>query len=401
MENSLTDMLLAALPPPSLAAGAILAFVVALFGLVQGLVGLILLWRFLRAGRAAATEPPAPAKALPAITILKPLHGDEPRLEEALTSFFMQDYPQFQIVFGVQSANDPAIAVVEHLRARFPTTDTCLVIDATQHGTNRKVSNLINMMGKARHDLLVLADSDIHAAPDYLLKLAQSLALPGTGMATTLYTGLPATRGFIPRLGAAQINYAFLPGVLIGRAFGREDGLGATMATTRAVLDRIGGFPALANHIADDAMLAAKVRALGLAIRLAPTIPATTVAEHSLGDLCRRELRWARVNRSLAPVPYAASVIQYPLVFALIGLTLMPGSSLALAGFALAWIFRALIARGMDRALGLGAPAPALLLPLRDLLSAVAVVKSFTGHTVHWRGEVLAVDRPSPFPPKA
>ncbi len=400
MDNSLSDVLHAALPLHGIVGGAALACaILSAFGLLQGLLGLVFVRRFLRRG---APSPAAMAgeDKLPAITVLKPLHGDEPLLDAALASFFAQDYPEFQLVFGVQNPNDPAIGVVARLRAQFPDRRVALVIDATQHGTNRKISNLINMMSEARHDLLVVADSDIHAAPDYLRTVQRSLAEPGTGMVTTLYTGLPADQSLAARLGATQINHAFLPGVLIGRALGREDGLGATMALTRANLDRIGGFAALANHIADDAMLAAKLRALGLAVRLAPSIPATTVAEHGFRHLCRRELRWARVNRSLAPLGFAASVVQYPLAFALAVLALVPGLPMAWGWFVLCWLARAAIARRIDRALGLPSPAPIFYLPLRDLLSIVAVVMSFTGDKVYWRGEIVVVERPSTLSPK-
>ena len=376
---------------------ALAAVVLAAFGVLQGVLGLAFLARFLR--RARRERALAQTKACPPITVLKPLHGDEPLLEAALASFFAQDYPAFQLVFGVQRPDDPAIAVVERLRARFPACDASLVIDGTQHGANRKVSNLINMMANARHDVLVVADSDIHAAPDYLRAVQASLAMPGTGMVTTLYTGLPADHSLAARLGASQINHAFIPGVLIGRALGREDGLGATMALTRATLERVGGFASLANHIADDAVLAAKVRKLGHAVRLAPTIPATTVAEHRFGDLCRRELRWARVNRSLAPLGYGASVVQYPLAFALVTLALAPGAAAAWGWLAFCWLLRGATARGIDRALRLAPRAPLALLPLRDLLSVVAVMMSFAGDKVYWRGQVVVVE-PPPLLPK-
>jgi ceramide glucosyltransferase len=386
------------LPLSAATAVALVLLALAAFGLLQGVFGLAFLARFLR--RARRMRARAQTLAGPAISVLKPLHGDEPLLEEALTSFFVQDYPAFQLVLGVQTSNDPAIAVVERLRARFPACDVSLVIDATQHGKNRKISNLINMMEKARHDLLVVADSDIHAAQDYLGSVQAMLATPGTRMVTTLYTGLAADRSLAARIGASQINHAFIPGVLIGRALGREDGLGATMALTRETLARVGGFAALADHIADDAVLAVKVRELGLAVRLAPSIPATTVAERGLRDLCRRELRWARVNRSLAPLSYAASVVQYPLAFALMTLALAPGAAWAWGWLGFCWLLRGATARGIDHALALAPRVPLALLPLRDLLSVVSVVMSFAGDKVYWRGEVVAVEPPPRLSPK-
>lgn len=359
-------------------------------GVAQGAAGLVLLERFLKA-------PELVAENLPPITILKPLHGDDPELEAALATFLTQDYPTFQVVFGVQNPADPALTVVERLRARFPGRDIAVVVDATQHGRNRKIGNLINMEGAARHDILIIADADIHVAPDYLRRVAASLAQPGTGMVTTLYTGLPARNTLPSRLGAMHISQVFLPGVLLGRALGREDGLGATMALHRATLEAAGGFAAIANLIADDAALAVRVRALGLHVRLAQTVPATTVAESSFRALYSHELRWARVNRSLAPFSFAGSMVQYPLAFALLALALAPGAKWAVEWFAMCWLYRAGIGRVIDYRLALTPRSPLGLvaLLLRDALSLAALVSSFTGNKVMWRGEIVEVDHRS------
>ncbi len=251
--------------------------------------------------------------ARPPITILQPLHGDEPLLEEALASVFAQDYPDFQVVFGVQNPADPALDVVRRLQARFPERDIAVVVDATQHGSNRKVGNLINMLAVARHDVLVIADSDVHVTPDYLDRLVADLPRPGTGLATTIYTGLPANGGLAARLGATQITHALLPGALLARALGRQDCFGASMALTRATLERIGGLQALADHLADDNVLGRLVREQGLAVELAATVPATTVPETTLKALWMHELRWARTIRALEPLGFALSAVQYPL----------------------------------------------------------------------------------------
>jgi len=332
----------------------------------------------------------------PPITILKPLHGDEPLLEAALESTIRQDYPAFQIVFGVQDPADSAIAVVNRLRARHPDADIALVIDRTDHGPNRKVGNLINMLPSARHDLIVIADSDLHVAPDYLRHIAATLATPGVGLATVLYAGLPASTALPARLGATQITHGFLPGALMARAMGRQDCLGATMALRRDTLARIGGLEALVRHLADDNVLGQRVRALGLGVALAPTVVATTVPEDSLRALFRHELRWARTIRALAPSAHAASVLQYPLVWAaLAGLASPWGWSL----FAVAWIARALAARGIDLALapmlnGLATPSPIWHLPARDAMSVAVWLVSHAGKHVDWRGQGLHADTP-------
>jgi ceramide glucosyltransferase len=341
---------------------------------------------------------------MPSITVLKPLHGAEPMLEAALATLCVQDHPDYQIVFGVQDRADPAVAVVDRLRARFPEREIALVVDPTRHGANGKVGNLINMLPAARHPILAIADSDLHVRPDYLSRLLVALAEPGTGLVTTLYAGLPATDCLAGRLGATQITHGFLPGALLSRALGRQDCLGATMVLRRETLDRIGGLPALVDHLADDNALGRLVAGLGLAVRLATgTIPATTVPETTLRALLRHELRWARTIRALAPGPFAASVLQYPLVWAMLAVLLSGAAIWALALFLFAWVARAVLARGIDRSLapllaGVAFAAPVWLLPLRELMSVVVLAGGFTGSRVDWRGHALDADGPVAVP---
>ncbi len=365
---------------------AALAAIISLVGIVQVLAGWVLVRRF------AAAPHPAPS-ALPPVSVLKPLHGDEPLLEAALASICEQDYPAFQIVFGVQDAADPALAAVAAVRARFAHVDIAVVADATPHGANRKVANLINMLPAARHDVLVIADSDIHAGPDYLRRVIGALERPGVGLATTLYTGRAAQqRTLAARLGITGIAHYFLPGAMLGRALGRQDCLGATMAIRRATLDAVGGFPALSPYVADDAVLGGLVRSRGLSVALAGTVPETTVAEADLPALLRHELRWARTTRTLAPVAFAASIVQFPLVWSLAALLLAGGAAWAWVLLVVCWVIRAAAARGIDAALGHAAPL--WLLPLREALSVCVLLAAYAGDEVHWRGEVLRVAAP-------
>ncbi|MBC7799170.1 MAG: bacteriohopanetetrol glucosamine biosynthesis glycosyltransferase HpnI [Gemmatimonadaceae bacterium] len=336
----------------------------------------------------------------PPVTILKPLHGNEPLLEQALATFCAQNYPAFQVVFGVQDAADPALPILDKLRARFPAVDIAVVIDPTPHGLNRKVANLLNMLPHARHDVLVIADSDIHAAPDYLAHLVASLRQPGVGLVTTLYSGLPAGPGLTSWLGAEHINHAFLPGALMARGLGREDCLGATMALTRSMLDRVGGLPALVDHLADDAELGRLVKALGGRIALAQTVPATTVAEAHLPELFAHELRWARTILSLAPIGFAMSCIQYPLFWAALTVGLSGGEDWAWTAFAFAWLVRGLANTGIDRVLGLSPAAGFWCLPLRDIMSITIMLASLRSDRVAWRGQTLRTTRPSLAPGK-
>ena len=359
----------------------------ALAGLGQCAGGLLAWRRF----RAAAARIP---RDLPGVTILKPLHGDEPLLEDALATICRQDYPVFQVVFGLQDPDDPALAVLHRLRDRFPTVDMAVVVERTQHGANRKIGNLINAFAEARHDVVVIADSDMHVAPDYLRRLVAALEQPGVGLVTSIYAGLPASGSIAARLGAAYINHAFMPGALMARALGRRDCLGATMALTRATLERVGGLRALVDHLADDAVLGHRVLALGQAIALADTVPRTTVPEVSVSALMKHEVRWARTIRSLAPAGFVSMALQFPLFWAVLTLLLATGAGWAWGLLAVTWGVRAAVAGMLDRDLQAGTRLGAWLLPLRDVLSIGVMLASYRSRRVAWRGQMMIAARP-------
>lgn len=346
-------------------------------------------------GRILPEDEPAPT-ALPPISVLKPLHGTEPLLETALESFFVLDYPAYQLVFGVQSEADAALPILERLRRRHPAVDAAIVIDAALHGSNRKIGNLINMLPSARHAMLVISDADMHVPAWYLQKVAAALARPGAGVATTLYTGLAGDPGLPALLGRAQINHGFLPAAALARWLGRQDCLGATMALTRETLAELGGLEALADHLADDNVLGRLARRQGRSIELASVIPATTVPEASFPALWRHELRWARTIRALVPGAYFGVILQFPLFWAVLSLLL---SGFALWGWpllGLAALIRWGLAWRLERRLRLATPAARIpgpwLFLLRDLLSAAIFAASFRGDTVEWRGHVLRAD---------
>ena len=374
-----------------IAAATALSLVVAsitVLGILQCMAGLLAALRF------ASSRAPSPA-VLPPVTILKPLCGDEPLLEAALSSCCQQDYPDFQIVFGVQDFADPALAVVERVRARFPACDIAVVVDPTLHGPNRKISNIINMLPAARYDFLVFSDSDLHVAPNYLERLVAALHLPGTGLVSTLYFGLPGRPGWMERLGATQISHIFLPGALLARVFGRRDCLGNTMILRRETLERVGGLPGLVYELADDNVLGQRVRDLGLGVELADIVTAVTVPEGTPASMWHHEIRWARTIRTLAPAAFAASAIQYPIFWGLLTLLLSGGAAWSVGLLGAAWVARAVGVAGLDRILRSCAsvrpdPTPPWLLPLRDVLSIIEILASFAGNHVVWRGQAFS-----------
>jgi ceramide glucosyltransferase len=357
----------------------------ALIGVLQQVVGTVLVARFV------SRPVPAP-ETRPPVSLLKPLCGVEPLTELALESFFLIEYPAYQIVFGVHSAADPVLDIVARLRARYPARDVALVIDAAIHGSNRKISNLMNMLPAASYEMLVMSDADIHVPPYFLDRVVAALQAPNVGLVTTLYTALAGTPRLATAMGANQINYNFLPGALLARKLGREDCLGVTMALSKTVLAQIGGLAAVANHLGDDQVLGRLVRAQGYKLTLAQVIPATTVPEANFEALLRHELRWARTIRALVPIPYAASVLQISLFWALLGVVACHGRLWAWGLFFAVLLIRYGLARRIDRTLGLAKAGEAWLFLVRDVVSAIIYVASFLGNTVDWRGQRMTAD---------
>lgn len=327
---------------------------------------------------------PAPSNATPLpVSVLKPLKGEDSALIENLRSFCRQDYPVFQIVFGVADPDDAAVAVVRTLMTEFPLHDLALVVDPTQRGANLKVANLDNMLPSARHDILVIADSDMRVAPDYLAAVTAPLAAPETGLVTCLYRGV-SSGGLWSDLACLHINHGFLPQAVAAAALGMGAGcFGATLALKRATLEAAGGFAALVDTLADDHALGQAVRRLGLAVELSPYLVDDIVAEPGIAALFRHELRWARTIRLMAPLGFLGSIIAYPLPLAILAASssMLPVPTLAMVGVALAC--RMVTAKRLDRTLRL--KGALWLLPLRDLLSFVVFVVSFFGRSVAWR----------------
>ena len=329
-----------------------------------------------------ASPPTAPA--LP-VTLLKPLHGDEPGLLDRLSACCTQHYAgPVELVCGVARADDPAVAVVAALRLRHPEVPIALVIDATRHGSNAKVSNLINMMAAASHDILVLSDSDIAVRGDWLRTVVDALAAPNTGVVTCLYAGVPGGNVW-SRLAAMQVSHQFLPQVAVARWQHLADPcMGSTIALTRDTLAAIGGFRSVADILADDNAIGVAVRNLGKTIALPPLVVGHCGDEPSFATLWRHELRWARTVRGVDPLGYAGSLVTHLLPLAGVAAALLP-AGLGLYLLVAAVVIRVVQVAAIDRLTGWPAARLWLLLP-RDGLSFLVFIASFFIRTVAWRG---------------
>ncbi|WP_375465069.1 bacteriohopanetetrol glucosamine biosynthesis glycosyltransferase HpnI [uncultured Methylobacterium sp.] len=343
----------------------------------------------LLAGRFAAGAVPrlGTDEGRPSVTILKPLCGLEPNLYGNLETFCRQDYAgPVQIVFGVQSAGDPAIGIVRRLEAAFPRLRIDLVIDARQHGSNRKVSNLINMSDAVAHDVIVLADSDMVVHADYLERVVAELSAPGVSGVTCLYHGVPANRGVFAQLSALAIDVQFLPNVVMGTALGlAKPCFGSTIALTARSLAEIGGFRTFKDDLADDYAIGEALRGLGGRVAIPNFTIGHTCVDTELSGLWSHELRWNRTIRNVDPAGYAGSIVTHAFPLALIA-SLLPGAGLAaLTVAALALACRIVLSMRLERAFGIG-PHPYWLLPIRDILSFASFSWSFVSGAVTWKG---------------
>ncbi len=360
--------------------------IAALFGILYTLLATVLVCRFF-------AKPTSEPSSFPPVTIVKPLHGDEWELLGNLRSFCEQDYPgPIQFLFGVQDKADPALKAVETLRHLYPDAHITVVTDTRMHGPNRKISNILNMMPHALHDLLVFADSDVSAPRDYLRHVVGELQKPDVGLVTCVYRGRPGP-GLWPRLSAQWINYHFIPSVMTGLALGlARPCFGQTIATQRATLEKIGGFGQFAHLLAEDNAIGEAVRKTGQKVAIPPLVVSHACEEPSARALAAHELRWSRTIRAVDPLGHLGSVLTHPLPLALLTVALSES-----AAWAWLLVVAALFARVTLKCLSDAAVREPgrdlLLLPFRDIASFVVLIVSFFSTRVIWRGASFEVDR--------
>src|SRR5579864_3909845 len=326
---------------------------------------------------------------LPPLTVLKPVCGAEPELYRCLRSFCLQDYPALQLIFGVRDADDPAVAVIERLIAEFPDRDLTLVVDARIHGSNLKVSNLVNMYRAAKHEVIVVSDSDVIVERDCLAQLVAPLGDAGVGAVTSLYKGAPLA-GIASQLGALYINDWFLSSAIVDA--GMRDVaycFGPLTAIRRKALDAAGGFDRLAFHLADDFLLGRRIAAAGYRVLLSDYVVDVVVAE-TVRSLFPHELRWARTVRTLKPVEHALSLVTHPLPLLLLLFALSP-TVWAAGMIALALALRIALHCVMVRRFSSERTIRPWLVPIRECLCFAVWLASFLGSSVRWREQYFVI----------
>jgi len=331
-----------------------------------------------------AVRPPELRVTAP-VSILKPLAGVDDGLEENLRSFFEQDYPDFEIWFAVRSRSDPAIAVVDRLQAAYPRIPSQLIVTGEPPYANAKVYSLDRMLAAARHDLLVMADSDIRVSCDMLRTIAAEFQDPKLGLATCPYRAVPG-RSFWNTLEAIGLNTEFIGGVLVARMLdGMKFALGPTIAARRATLEGIGGFDAVKDFLAEDFVMGKLAAERGDGVILSSYVIEHRIGAQSLAANLKHRLRWNRSTRRSRPAGYVGQLFTIPLPLALLLWIVQPGWW----PLAAATVLLRAVAGWATAGLVLRDPLTARLfwlVPLQDVISFAMWIGGFFGNTILWRG---------------
>lgn len=332
----------------------------------------------------------------PPVSILKPVKGVDGGSFENFASFCRQDYPRFQIVFAAASPADPAIPVIERVMAAFPAVDITLVVDGAVHGANYKVCNLLHAQAKAKYPLLIICDSDIRVRDSYLREVCAPFADPEVGLVTSLYrsSGVEGVGCAIEALG---FSCEMVPNVMTAlKLEGLSFALGASMAVRQSALERIGGFAALVDYLADDYQLGNMIHRAGYRLELSPYfVESVMEGGETVSEVLVRQLRWGRTMRVSRPGGYLASGITLPFPGALLALAVSGFSREGVAAAGLLYLVRAAVSLVYSRSYLKDRLLPRWLwlLPLRDALSFWVWVLSLFGKRVLWRGHLFRLSR--------
>jgi ceramide glucosyltransferase len=341
---------------------------------------------------------PATGKSLPPVTLLKPLCGLEPNLEKNLASFFNQDYPNFEIVFGTRNDADPALAIVKTLQAQFPNVPVKFVLSGDPQHANAKVCSLEKIYEHSSYDYLVISDSDVHVTPSYIREIVRPLLDESVGLVSCIYRGVP-TGGLWSRLEALGMSIEMTSGVIVAEMLaGMTFALGPTMAIRREVLDAVGGMQTLEDYCADDYVLGHEVHRSGRTVFLSEHVIDHVVMNRSFKSSMLHQLRWMKSTRFSRPAGHFSSVLTFAMPFGILGaLAAYLGDMPVLAGSLFGWALLNRIIMALVAGYGVVGDRRALrycwLYPLRDLLGFGIWCGSYLGDTVDWRGEKFRVVR--------
>jgi ceramide glucosyltransferase len=374
-----------------------LALVTAVIGVISSFIFLIMTlvaaWRYRRLARLArAVAQAVPETSLPPVTILKPIHGMETQLEQNLESFFEQDYPDYEIIFGARDAQNPALKIAERVRARYPHVKSQVVLSGPPTWPNAKVFSLQKMIALSTRSYFVISDSDVRVAPDFLRNTIPPLLDPKVGLVTCMYRGIPAS-DFWSTLEALGLSVEMSSGVMVADMLEEmRFALGPAMTTRRDAIDAIGGIAATADYYSDDFELGNRIWAKGYSVALSHHVVRNVLTPRSALRTLGDQLRWMKSTRYSRPAGHLGTGLTFAMPFGVLGFVAAAG--LGHWAFGLALLSSAFINRVTQSvAVGWGItgdPRSATLCwlyPLRDLIGFFIWVGSYASRRFYWRGE--------------
>lgn len=355
---------------------------------------LICIWSARDFQRWSSAQKARPSTFAPSVSILKPLDGADPGMYEALRSHCLQEYPEYELIFGVSEEDDPVIPLVRRIQSEFPERSIRLLVCSEQLGPNVKVSNLAQMLPLAQHEFILVNDGDIRVPNDYLRRVMGGFSDPKIGLVTCLYRGI-AGESFGSRLEAIGISTEFMAGVLTARRIenGVHFALGSTLAMRRDTLEAIGGFDSLLEYLADDYELGFRISQIGFEVLLSDVVVETHLPEYSLRSFLDHQLRWGRSTRDSRRWGYLGLLFTFGIPWALLAVIFARGAIWAWILLATALIVRC----AMAAVVGAGViEDPQVLrniwmVPVREFVAALVWMGSYTGSRVTWRGREFVV----------
>jgi ceramide glucosyltransferase len=365
---------------------------VSIIGLVSSTVYLILVIKAARRFRRAGRDCNGAGISLPFVSVLKPLHGLEPHLERNLESFFVQEYPNFEIIFGARTSSDPALQIVERLQRRHPQVKTRIVLSGEPEYPNAKVFALERMLASASANYLVITDSDVVINKGCLREVVLPLLDDENGVVTCLYQGLPAG-GFWSRLEALGMSIELPSGVLVANMLeGMKFALGPVMATRTDVLESIGGIGSLGQYCADDYLLGNRAHACGKQVVLSEHIIGHVAMNTTARRSLEHQVRWMRSTRFSRNSGHIGTGLTYAMPFGLLGLAAgILGHHWQWGVALLAWAFVNRVIQAIVIGWNVIGDPPSLslswLYPIRDLLGFFVWCASFTSSEIVWRNQ--------------
>jgi ceramide glucosyltransferase len=376
--------------------------------LVMTLVATARHLRRAKSAQAAATA--TPSASLPPVTIFKPVHGMEEQLAANLESFFQQDYPDYEVIFGARDADNPAVKIAEEVRARYPHVPSRVILSGPPAWPSAKVFSLDKMIAASTRSYFIISDSDVRVAPEFLRNTIPPLLDPKAGLVTCMYRGIPAS-DFWSWMEALGLSVEMSSGVLVADMMeGMRFALGPAMAVRRDAIDAIGGIAAVADYYSDDFELGNRIWAKGYKVILSHYIVRNVLTSRSVIRTLGDQLRWMKSTRYSRPAGHAGTGLTYAIPFGILGL-IAAGTlghwPLGIGLFALACLNRMIqsVVVGWSVTRDPQAVRYCWLYPVRDLLGFAAWAVSYTSRDFYWRGEkyrfgkggkIAPLERPEP-----